>query len=410
MKKVLTLICILSLSIYGSINAQTFTNYTTSQGLIDNNVSCVAVDSSDNIWFGTLNGACKFDGTNWTFHTNALDPGFVDDNVTCIAVMANQDVWIGTDFGVSVYNGTSWTTYTEADGLGDDRVNYIEEDNSGNVWFGEQDGLTKFDGTTWTSYNMSNGLPFGGIEHVAVDANNNLWLCTPFSGFYSFDGTTFTAYTESTGLLNDVTRAIAIDGQNNKYVGNSDGISVFNNTNTWVTNHEFMLPLPPPDSLNPVEDVKLDSQGNLWAGIYVDYLVTEGGVAWYNGSSWTAYDVSDGLVGPVVRRIAIDSNDDVWVATSTGVTQISGVPTGISDYSELNRLAFFPNPATDQFTIQLDVDQFQANELLSIYDSRGKLQHVERIYSNFQTVDCSFLPDGIYFIRYRSSYCKLVVN
>ena len=393
-----------------STYAQVFTNYTTAQGLINNNVSSLVIDSSDHVWFGTQAGVSMFDGNTWTTHSTSTDPGFVNDIITCIAVTADQDIWIGTDFGVSVYNGSSWTTYTENDGLGDNRVNWIEEDNMGNIWFGEQDGLSKFDGNSWTTYNMSNGLPFGGIEHISVAANNDLWLCTPFSGFYHFDGTTFTAYTEGNGLLSDVTRAIAIDAANNKYVGNADGISVFDNSNLWVEDHEIMLPLPPPDSLNPVEDVKIDSKGNLWAGIYVDYLVTEGGVAWYDGSTWTAYDVSDGLIGPVVRRIAIDSNDDVWVATSTGVSEISGIPTGIEDLKERTQFVHFPNPLSTQFTIICDESDIKQDSRLYIYDSTGKLQKVETIYSNFQSVDCSSLSNGVYQLRFGTGFSRIVVN
>ena len=52
----------------------------------------------------------------------------------------------------------------------------------------------------------------------------------------------------------------------------------------------------------------------------------------FNGNDWTYYDVSDGLVGPVIRSIGIDSQDNVWVTTSTGISKISDVPPDPMNY------------------------------------------------------------------------------
>ena len=38
-----------------------------------------------------------------------------------------------------------------------------------------------------------------------------------------------------------------------------------------------MYLMPPPDTLNPVVDLEIDSYGRIWTGIYVGYL-SEGGV------------------------------------------------------------------------------------------------------------------------------------
>ena len=44
------------------IHGQVITSYTTSEGLLDNFVECLDVDSQDNIWFGTSMGLQMFDG------------------------------------------------------------------------------------------------------------------------------------------------------------------------------------------------------------------------------------------------------------------------------------------------------------------------------------------------------------
>jgi hypothetical protein len=52
----------------------------------------------------------------------------------------------------------------------------------------------------------------------------------------------------------------------------------------------------------------------------------------FNGNDWTYYDVSDGLVGPVIRSMGIDSQDNVWVTTSTGISKISDLPPDSMNY------------------------------------------------------------------------------
>ncbi|MBL4623900.1 MAG: T9SS type A sorting domain-containing protein [Flavobacteriales bacterium] len=215
-----------------------------------------------------------------------------------------------------------------------------------------------------TSYGTLDGLPFGDITDVDFDTNGDAWLGTGLGGISIFDGTPFTEITETEHLINDRIRAIVMDTNGNKWVGTADGVSVFNPSNLFVENHTIMLVLPAPDTLNPVEDVKIAGNGNIWVGIYVDYLVTEGGVAMFDGNSWTDYDVSDGLVGPVVRAIDIDSQDNIWVTTSTGISKIADLPVNPNDYwSSWDNNAAFP----EDTVTSTGLTERQINSNIAIY-------------------------------------------
>jgi len=333
------------------LNAQTFTNYTVNDGLIDNSVNCISIDGNNNIWIGTQNGISKFDGTTWTSYTNAIDSGIVNNTINAICALSNGNIWIGTDFGASLYDGNTWTPYTTLNGLGDDRINHIAEKSDGSIWFSDYDGITIYDGGTWTSYTMNDGLPFGGINQTDFDSNGDAWLASGLGGLIKFDGSTFETYNQSNGLVNNKIRSILVDNQNNKWAGTAEGLSEFNSGNVLTENHTIMLTLPPPDTLNPVEDLAMDSQGNIWSGIYVDYLVTEGGIAVYNGSFWADFDVNDGLVGPVVRSIDIDGNDNVWVGTSTGISKIENTPVSLFENNAI-KFNIHPNPSNGLFQIK----------------------------------------------------------
>ena len=331
-----------------ALSAQDFTNYFQADGLLDNSVNCVSIDANDHVWFGTNSGVSFFDGFTWESFTT--DDGLVDNVVKTIFTSSDGSIWVGTDFGLTVYDGTTTVSYTDEDGLGDNRINHINEDSNGWIWVGEKDGLSVFDGESWIAFTTDDGLPFGGINHVTFDSNGDKWLSSSIFGVLHFDGTTFTTFNTSSGLISNNVRAIAVDVADNKWVATGQGISVLDTENLISGYHTMMLLLPPPDTLNPVVDVALDSNGNVWAGIYVDYLISVGGLAVWNGSFWSDYDYVDstynGLVGPVVRDLVIDSQNNIWVATSTGVTKISGLELSVPDHSEEVTVKVYPNPTS----------------------------------------------------------------
>ena len=378
-----------------NLYTQTIKNYRISDGLIDNNVLCVSIDNNDNVWFGTQNGVSKFDGTNWSSHSMSTDSGMVSNTISAIHAASNGDVWIGTDFGACIYNGSYWINYNTTNGMGDNRINYITESSDGRIWFGDYDGITIFDGTDFSVFNTSSGLPFGGVEHIRFDNNGDAWLSSGLGGIIKYDGISFSIYNKTDGLLSNVVRSIAIDQYNKKWVGTAVGVSVFNSSNNWVTNYTQMYLLPPPDTLNPVIDLDFDSQGLLWAGIYVDYLL-DGGVAMYNGYSWVYFNVNDSIAGPVITDLAINSQDEVWVTTSTGISKISDTPATILE-SKNKPLHIYPNPSTNNITIELDKVDCKIYE---IYDLYGKLIAKDNLENNIKnfSIDVSKFTGPIVII------------
>lgn len=389
----------------GTATAQTFTNYTTTEGLISNNVLCVDVANADVLWFGTQNGISVYDGSNWTEHTTTTDPGLADDNIQAIRVMSNGDVWIGTDFGASMYDGSSWTTFTTADGLGNDQIKCIEEDASGNVWFGTNSGASQYDGSSWTNVGTSDGLPFGGVTAIDFDANGDVLLGSGLGGVAIYNGTVGSIMTSaSNGLVDDRMRGIRTISNGDRWIGTSEGISVLDASGNNIGYHTTIYTLPAPDTLNPIEDVEIDNFGNIWVGVYVDYLVTEGGVCAYDGSNWTEYNVADGLVGPVVRALAIDSENSIWIATSSGVSKLSDHQVSLDEVAEAQFL-MYPNPTSGNVMLQFENQETSTIEVLN-----ANLQLVQ----SFETSDAKFSMDlnnlsaGMYFVRASGTIQRLI--
>ena len=408
MTKYITLLLFL---IGNLLSAQiTFTNYTADDGLVNNFVNAVSTDSEDNVWFGTQEGVSRFDGTTFTNYTTDTHPELVSNTVTAVFADADGAVWIGTDFGLNKFDGTTWLTYTDENGLADNRVKHINQSTDGRIWVANQDGisiLTPDDGS-WVSYIMADGIPFGGTNYVAFTADGTALLSTPLSGVLAFDDTNLTAITEEEGLLSDNVRSVAVAPDNNIWIGTADGISVFDAQYNFLTHHEIIFELPPPDELNPVEDIVISAGGRVWAAVYIDYLVTEGGLSTHAGSGWTDYDTEDGLVSPVVRRLAFDSAGSLWVAASGGVSRLTNLPNAVYTAETDRALLLFPNPT--EAIIQLSVPTTLLGENYAVFDQTGRLRATGLVQTDAQNIDLSILPAGVYVLTVGGVYRRRVVK
>ncbi|MFK7969810.1 MAG: two-component regulator propeller domain-containing protein [Bacteroidia bacterium] len=404
----LILICCMMFSL---LQAQTFTNFTVDDGLIDNTVNAMAMDASGNIWMGTQNGITFYDANTMGFssYDQSTSPDLIDNSITAVTVASNGDVWFGTDFGISVFDGTNWSSFTDADGLGNNRINYIKEGPNGKVWVGERSGLSVYDAGSWTTYGTSEGIPFGGISHIDFEAEI-AWLGTGLSGVLIYNGSDFIPLTEDDGLVDNRVRSIVIAPNGDRWVGTAEGVSVFNVDNQLLTNHTRMYIMPPPDTLNPVEAIAIDMNGAAWVGVYVDYLVTVGGIAWSTGFGWNDYDETDGLVGPAVNDIVVDSKNNVWVATTTGVSMITNTTTSVEPTAEAI-FSLYPNPVENVLNIDLKT---ASNEQVEIAILTTGMQQVmsTRLQAAQQqaSLHLGTLSAGVYFVKIGEQVEKIVVK
>ncbi|MEC9209559.1 MAG: two-component regulator propeller domain-containing protein [Bacteroidota bacterium] len=395
------------------LEAQTITNYTTADGLISDFVECIDVDQDDNVWFGTSVGVQMYDAGDWYMWNQANFPEIVSDNIKSIKAISSGEIWIGTDYGANqlLYGipASVWAPYTTANGLISNQVKSIDEDPNGDVWIGTNQGVSYFDGNSWMSYS-SPDLHWSGVNITAFDSNGDKWFASPLGGVTHFDGTTFTNYNTSNGLLSQNVTALLIDNQDNKWIGTDLGMSVLNASNTSCIDYIEMYSLPPPhDSINPVVDIAMDSYGRIWTAIYVGYLA-EGGIAYWNGSQWEDFHVSDGLAGPNVRGLAIDSEDNVWVATSTGVSKISAMPSAVNETAMLV-VNIFPNPTSNMVYLSNDGKDIQQ---VKIYNNLGVLIYEENQKKEQYSIDFSSCKKGLYYVNIQFSdgaiIKKIVVN
>jgi len=382
MKNFIVLVIIYLIMHFSSvIYSQSFTNYTTSDGLVNDTVNCIAIDQLGNKWFGTAAGISKFDGNNWTTYTT--NGNFINDAISCIAVDLQNNVWFGGMGGVLKFDGVNWILFSAPNPLLNEGVRDIVADKQGNIWIGVNGGLSKFDGVTWTNFTIANGLTNNSVSAIAVDNNNDLWIGTYMGGVSHYNGNSFVNYSTSTSLIpHNYVEDICIDSFGNKWFTTLMGLVKFDGSQMIIYDYIAIG-----STSNYMNAVAGDSKGNIFLSV-----VPHNSFFKYDGTNWIQYTTSDGLAHDWVDEIVVDNNDNVWLATKGGVSVFNNS----SDILE-NKLDFsilvYPNP---NFGL-LNLKNVKQNSKVIIYDLLGKIK-LDFFY-NGKVVNINDLSQGVYLIK-----------
>ena len=388
MKNFITMIMMITLCV---TNAQTWTNYTAADGLIEGVISEIIQDNDGNMWFtewtDNLNaGIGKFDGTNWTQYDESIE-GLSSNTVRALLQDSSNNFWFGTfldEAGLVFFDGTTWITYTAMDGLLSNDILDLIEDSEGNIWIATTEGISKFDGNSFTTI-----LNSGCVYSIIEDTNGDFWFGTCGFGVIKYDGVNFVTYTTVDGLGTNSVFNILQDNDGNYWFGdfidNTVGVTKFNGEDDWtIYNTE--------DGLvnNNVREIILDNEGNIWFG-------TNGGVSKFDGTTWVNYTEADGLISNFVRAITQDSDGAMWIGTFFGVSKFDAT-LGFESV-EFTRLKTFPNPTKGV----INFEPINSNiTSVKIYDLMGNLV-LNKQANQVLDIDLSSLSTGIYIASIKDS-------
>ena len=381
---------------------------------------------------------------NWTNY-NQDNSGLNNNAVTSITVDTNDIVWIGASngcafpYGLNRFDGTSWVHYDHTNsGLVSDAVWRVLSDFNNNLWItyycGE--GLTKFDGTNWITYDTSNSnIPSNLINDLFIDSSNEVW--TAGNGIAKFNGTSFTTYytlpsNEFFTTLYADSNVIYAVGENlglYKYDTSAHSVMIYDNSNSNIPSMYF-------------GSISKDHNGLIWLGSNYGFTGSTGGIATFDGNTFTAinpFTSASTWVG-YDQGIAIDQSNNIWVATRCeglyvfdGITWVrvganlpqdgcagfvytdhqnriwygdvySGVWTNIADVGiadkEMGLLKIYPSPTIDVVNISLpNLESMEGT--VEVYDARGE-KISERLIgkgSNKLEMDISVWTKGIYYVH-----------
>lgn len=240
-----------------------------------------------------------------------LEANIAEKGVRDFTVDGEGKIWAATSSGIAVYasdfsSGTRYTT--ENNDIPTNNIIGLETDQNGDVWVAfhdsEQPVVAHFDGANWTTYDDSD-IPSGYCGSLTFASANQLYCGG--SPVYVYDGM---SWSKVSGITD---KGETLDGAGN-ISSNQNGVEIFNyNPGVFIKegkHWEFISSytdhgLPE----NMVFGVSTDSDGGLWATGFM-------GTTYFDGTTWTYYDESDGLSDRYSWKVHVASNGTVWFGTT----------------------------------------------------------------------------------------------
>ena len=302
-------------------------------------------DNEGYMWFGTLDGLCRYDGYQVkSFRSDMNNPNLLTNNdILCLVEDDENHLWIGTKQGLNILDKSKLKiTPFKEDVFHGDRINSIANDNKGNIWIGSQRGLYRYNLKTKTIHNYASD-PFDkktisgtAINYIYRDNKDNLWILLWGDGMcrYIPETNNFIRYPK-VGAQNIPFRILQ-DSKNRYWIGTwGDGLFLFKPGETA----EKMFTYQPVNNnqgdnsettiFSMVQD---DKYGFLWimslTGLYVMKSNDEG--------SLSSIDISDYLTGSskLYSEIIKDKDNNLWIgAFSEGAIFINFERPLVKNYS-----------------------------------------------------------------------------
>jgi len=276
--------------------------FTRSDGLANEYVFAIGIDSEGYKWFGTnAGGASRYRDGVWQVFFPMH--GLADYWIYAFAQQSGGRYWIGTWAGANLVDLESLEFTTFREELINEWVYGLAVDSKDRVWFGTEGGVSMLDGDTWTHWNHDDGV--GAPNELSLPISQNTGLGTrtrhDLSVLTGGQETYNPNYVFSTWADTDDVIWVGTWG---------GGVSRYQD-GSW---HNLTMK----DGLagNIVYAIAQDGTGAYWFG-------TNRGVSRYDGAAFTNFDAATGLPGNDVYAIAVTPENDVWVGTRDGVVRLA---------------------------------------------------------------------------------------
>ena len=174
------------------VSKDTVLNYYEKDGLISYDVWCLEAASSGNIWIGTLNGLCVFNGTTFTPFT--LPEGRIDSTlgisstkmIHSIMEDSRGTIWISTNAGLFSFSNNELVNVSGKLNLPTNFINAIFEDCNGSLWISSNIGLYNLRGDSLNCITTDKIHLEKGIGSVAQDKDGKIWFVANQHYLYTY--------------------------------------------------------------------------------------------------------------------------------------------------------------------------------------------------------------------------------
>ncbi len=291
--------------------------YTTEQGLPDNDVLALLIDTEGQFWAGTRKGLVQMALEAGTQQPRIIrifteKSGLPSPNTRALFQSSSGQMWIGLITALVEFvpqggeNGSQFRSYVNELGLSKFFVQALAEDRDGNLWIGTDNGAIKLARNGFTTYTEADGLGEARISSLFESRAGELCVMTIFSAqkpLSWFDGNRFKA------IRPHFPRHLTYYGWGWHQLTLQDEAGEW-----WLPMGQGLLRYP-----------KLD---------HVSQLATTPPKA--------IYTTKDGLASNDIFRLYEDSRGDIWIATFSeaqgGITRWERATETLHHYGEADGL------------------------------------------------------------------------
>ena len=286
---------------------QMVNTFTRDDGLANEYVFAIYVDSQGYKWFGTnAGGASRYKDGKWDVYFPMH--GLADYWIYSFIEQENGPLWIGTWAGANSVDLDTMEFRTYLTELINEWVYALDIDSKNRVWFGTEGGISMYDGETWREWSHKDGLGAANVKQLPPSANTGL-------GTRSRHDLSVLEQGSQTYNPSYVFSLIVDDRDDTVWAGTWGGGVGHYDGKAW-TNYTSAEGL----AGNIVYSIAQDQEGHIWFG-------TDNGLSRYDGQSWITYDTHTGLLDNNVYAITPTPTGELWVGTKNGVSRIAANPT-----------------------------------------------------------------------------------
>ncbi|MDV7138383.1 two-component regulator propeller domain-containing protein [Maribacter sp. TH_r10] len=357
--------------------------YSSKQGIvsIDESIQSLFLDNSNNIWVGTLeNGLYRASisnsGNQESFSLNHYE--ITNKRILSMIQIPDGTLLIGTENAGLIHlnqNGSVIKKYTldktDKDSIKSNSIWSLFVDKNERIWMGYYNsGVAVYD-KLYDKFNSlesvpgnPNSLQFSSVTAIEQDENGNYWISMDGGGIdiyhpktNKFDHINKASANGYSGLTSLDIQTLFIDSKKNIWAGSwNNGLFLLKNGSKKFINYNSEN--TPNLDANSILSIDEDSDGIIWIGTF------HGGVVRYDPENEDFVNQymppfpKNQLIGNAVRKVLVDSKNNVWVGTTEGVFRIN------NDRKTEFQVDFVSNKEANG-----NRNKKSANHILSLYES-----------------------------------------
>jgi len=331
---------------FGTVNGaarydgREFQNFTMKNGLSANYIYSGLKDRDGNLWFGHSNGmATKFNWKTREFCPVYIAPTPDNETIVISKIVEDKDgrIWfLAPGKGAYYIDNDSLKTVRRLDGLPSDQLYDLTQSASGKLWFALDKFISIYDPKSQTFESPSLKLKNCRISSLLKDLEDNIWIGTKSEGLFKYNEKTkkLIHFTINDGLVDNSIVSLYLDRQgrvwaSTRFNGVSFQYSAMNGNTKFAkisTKNGLVF-----DNINVIFE---DSEGNYWFG-------TNGqGLSQLRDRRFAVWASSEDFPDKTVWSIVVDYQNSIWVGTNKGIAKIEHPSNQAKHYTRFENIDF----------------------------------------------------------------------